>query len=134
MITTRFRPLPQIIDYQERWTRATLTLKGHKLRTCVIQKMDAGQLKPELHYILLRNLPHYTQPFHIPMLFQKIAIPHHFIIKNYPGTRAPRPKYAYIGFMTLQPVIQILFYHKSHTSFNTRPVLARFVMLPVIKH
>ena len=121
------------MDFQERWARATLMQKGHKLRTCVIQKKDARQLKPELHYILLQKLPHKIKPFQIPILFHNVAMPYHFIIKNYPGAKVPRPKYAYIGFRTVQPIIQILLHHKSHTSFDTQPVLARFVMLPVIK-
>ena len=133
-IVTDFKPLRQRMDFQERWARATLIQKGHKLRTCVIQKEDAKQLKPELHYILLQKVPYKIQPFQIPILFHDIAMPDHFIIKNYPRAKTPRPKYAYIGFPTVDPVIQILLHHKSHTSFDTQPVLARFVMLPVIKH
>ena len=133
-IITDFKPLRQRMDFQERWARATLMQKGHKLRTCVIQKEDAKQLKPELHYILLQKVPYKIQPFQIPILFHDIAMPNHFIIKNYPRAKNPRPKYAYIGFPTVDPVIQILLHHKSHTSFDTQPVLARFVMLPVIKH
>ena len=92
-IVTNFKPLRQHMDFQERWARATLIQKGHKLRTCVIQKEDAKQLKPKLHYILLQKLPYHIQPYQIPILFHAIAMPSHFIIKNYPKTKAPRPKY-----------------------------------------
>ena len=90
-IVTDFKPLRQRMDFQERWARATLIQKGHKLRTCVIQKEDAKQLKPELHYILLQKVPYKIQPFQIPILFHDIAMPDHFIIKTTPEQNPPDP-------------------------------------------
>ena len=136
-IVTEFVPLPQQLDFKERWARATLMQMGHKLRTCVIQPTDAKQLKPDLHYVLLQELPPLVLPEQIPALFQTIAIPTHFILKSYPrqhkhfkGIR----KYAYIGFQTVDPIIHIILHHKTFTTFNTKPILARFIKLLIIKY
>ena len=128
IVTTRFEPLPQIIDFKERWAREIIA--RHQRRTCVIHQLDAKQLRHDLHYVLLQHLPHKIHDWQIAMLFHTIAIPLHFIVKQYAidrnDRRNKRRQYAYLGFRTIDPIMQIISRQKSFTEFDTYPVLARF--------
>ena len=128
IVTTRFKPLPQTIDFKERWARGIIA--RHQRKTCVIHQLDAKQLRHDLHYVLLRHLPYKIHDWQIAMLFHTIAIPLHFIVKQYPirrnDRRNKRKQYAYLGFRTIDPIMHIISRQKSLTEFDTHPVLARF--------
>ena len=128
IVTTRFEPLPQLIDFKERWARDIIA--RHKRRTCVIYQHDARQLRNDLHYVLLQHLPYKIHDWQIAMLFHTIAIPLHFIVKQYATDRNNRRytqrRYAYLGFQTIDPIMQIISHQKSFIDFDTCPVLARF--------
>ena len=128
IVTTRFEPLPQVIDFKERWAREIIA--RHQRRTCVIHQPDVKQLRNDLHYLLLQHLPPKIHDWQIAMLFHTVAIPLHFIVKQYAinrnDRRNKRRQYAYLGFKTIDPIMQIISHQKSFTDFDTRPVLARF--------
>ena len=128
IVTTRFEPLPQVIDFKERWAREIIA--RHQRRTCVIHQPDVKQLRNDLHYLLLQHLPPKIHDWQVAMLFHTVAIPLHFIVKQYAtdrnSKRHRRRQYAYLGFQTVDPIMQIISHHKSFINFDTRPVLARF--------
>ena len=128
IVTTRFKPLPELLDFKEKWARDIIA--RHKRRTCVIYQHDKRQLRNNLHYVLLQQLPYKVHDCQVAMLFHTVAIPLHFIVKQYATDRNSRRnkqrQYAYLGFQTVDPILQIISHQKSFINFDTRPVLARF--------
>ena len=92
-------------------------------------RCEAAQARATLHFTATATLqnPRQTDPNTVSYHNHPNTL-HRQKSPNDSYRRQTRQKqYAYLGFRTIEPILQIISYHKTIVNFDTDPVLARFI-------